>query len=339
MRYRKLGDSEISLSEVGFGVWTVSAGWWGDFTDDEAIALLRAAYDRGVTFFDAADSYGNGRAEELLGRAFEGMRDRIVIGSKFGYDFYTYGDQRRGHQEIPQDWSLAFVRKALDESLRRLRTDHIDIYQLHNPKMDAVDSDELWALLEDFRREGKVRAYGPALGPAIGWVDEGVKAMRTRNCGVLQHIYNMLEQDPGRELNAVAREQGVGVLVRVPHASGLLEGRFTRDTTFDKNDHRSHRPQGWLDTGLKMLEKLQFLVREDRTIGQAALRWLLAEPAITSALPNIYNLEQLDEFVRASDSPDLTDEELARVQDLYDRDFHLRPEERTPLGAPIKSSA
>lgn len=326
MRYRRLGSTDLQLSEVGFGVWTLSAGWWGNYTDDEAIALLRRAFDLGVTFFDAADTYGNGRAEELVGRAFAGRRDSVVIGTKFGYDFYNYAGERRGQQEIPQDWSESHVRRALEGSLQRLGTDYIDIYQLHNPKMDAIENDSLWALLEEFRREGKVRVYGPALGPAIGWRDEGAKALRERPCGVLHQIYNMLEQEPGRDLAALARERGTGVLVRVPHSSGLLEGKYTLETKFDKGDHRSHRKREWLVEGLQKLDKLQFLVRDDRTIGQAALRWLFADPAITSALPNIYNDEQLVEFAGAADSPDLTEDELARIDDLYARGFSLKDE-------------
>lgn len=326
MRYRNLGESGIQLSEVGFGAWTVSTGWWGSYTDDEAIALMRAAYDRGITYFDVADTYGNGRSEELIGRAFEGMRDRIVIGTKFGYDFYTNSRESSGHAELPQDWSPAFVRKALEESLRRLRTDHVDLYQAHNPKMDAADHHELWSVLNDLQREGKVRVFGPALGPAIGWRDEGVRMLRERECGVLHIIHNMLEQDPGRELMAIARERGIGVLVRVPHSSGLLEGKYTLETTFDASDHRSHRKREWLVEGLQKLDRLQFLVRPDRTIGQAALRWLLADPAVATTLPNIYNIEQLDEFTAASDSPDLTDDDLARVAELYEQNFYVEQE-------------
>ena len=326
MRYRPLGDSGIQLSEVGFGAWTVSTGWWGTYSDDEAIALMRAAYDRGITYFDVADTYGNGRSEELIGRAFEGMRDRIVVGTKFGYDFYTNAGDRSGHAELPQDWSPQFVRKALEESLRRLRSDHVDLYQMHNPKMDAVVKDELWGTLEDLKREGKIRVFGPALGPAIGWRDEGVKALRQRDPGLLHIIHNMLEQDPGREMTAICRERGIGVLVRVPHSSGLLEGKYTLETTFDANDHRSHRKREWLVEGLQKLDLLQFLVRDDRTIGQAALRWLLADPAVATTLPNIYNVEQLDEFTGASNSPDLNEDEMARVADLYERNFDLQKE-------------
>ncbi len=323
MRYRALGDSGLSLSEVGFGVWTLSTGWWGSYTDDEAIALLRAAFDRGVTYFDVADSYGNGRSEELVGRAFTGKRDQVVLGTKFGYDFYTHGGGRTGQRELPQDWSPAFVRKALEGSLNRLRTDHIDIYHLHNPKMDAIEDDGLFALLEDLEREGKIRVYGPSLGPAIGWRDEGVRVLSERDCGVLHHIFNLLEQYPGSEFNAIARERKIGVIVRVPHSSGLLEGAYTLDTRFDKSDHRSHRPRSWLVDGLKKIDLLRFLERDDRSLGQAALRWLFADPSISCALPNIYNIEQLDEFTRASEAPDLTVDELARVAELYEQGFYL----------------
>lgn len=333
MRYRELGRTGIQLSELGFGVWTLSTGWWGTYSDDEAVALLRAAYARGVTFFDSADSYGNGRSEELLAKAFEGQRDRIVIGTKFGYDFYTNGGERNGQRELPQAWSPAFVRTALEQSLRRLGTDYVDVYQLHNPKMDAMDNDALWATLEDLRREGTIRSFGPALGPAIGWQKEGEKALLTRNCDVLHQIYNVLEQDPGRALADLARERGAGVIARVTHASGLLEGKYTEDTTFDENDHRRHRPKGWLTTGLKMVDTLQFLVRPDRTIGQVALRWLLTDANTASVLPNIYNMEQLEEFAGAADSPELTEDELARVADLYAHRFYLEPEDYAPLGA------
>ncbi len=326
MRYRPLGTTGLQLSELGFGLWTMSAGWWGDHAGDAAIALMRRAHELGVTYFDAADTYGNGGSEELVGRAFEGMRDKVVIGTKFGYDFYNYSGERRGQQELPQDWSEAHVRKALEGSLKRLGTDYIDIYQLHNPKMDAIADDRLWALLEQFRVEGKIRVYGPSLGPAIGWHDEGVKALTERNCGVLHQIYNMLEQYPGQELATLAAQRGTGVLVRVPHSSGLLEGHYTLETKFDKSDHRSHRKREWLVDGVQKIEQLRFLEREGRSLGQAALRWLFADPAITCALPNIYNEEQLIEFAAAADSPDLSNDEMARIAELYEHGFYLTPE-------------
>ncbi|MGH2403649.1 MAG: aldo/keto reductase [bacterium] len=324
MKHRTIGNTGISVSTVGFGLWTISTGWWGIEDDQRGINLLREAYDAGVTFFDTADTYGNGKGETILAEALGEVRDRIVIATKFGYDFYNYGDKRDGHKEIPQDFSPDYVRYACEESLKRLRTDHIDVYQIHNPRMAAVRSDELFDTLETLQAEGKIRSYGAALGPAIGWEQEGVALMRDRSIGSLQIIHNLLEQDPGRRFLEVAAENGVGVLVRVPHSSGLLEGKYTAETTFPPSDHRSHRPREWLTEGLQKLEMLSFLTEGgERSIGQAAIQWLLASGGIASVLPNIYDAEQLREFTSAPDTPDLTEQELARIADLYARNFDL----------------
>ncbi|MBA2450221.1 MAG: aldo/keto reductase [Chloroflexi bacterium] len=324
MQYRKLGNTDVELSVVGFGVWTVSAGWWGEFSDDEAANLLRRALDLGITFFDTGDTYGNGRGETLLAQAFEGRRHEVVIGTKFGYDFYTDPEANRGQRERPHNWTPEFVRFALEQSLRRLGTDYVDLYQLHNPRMDAIRRDDLFELLERLRDEGKIRAYGAALGPAIGGTEHGDEALAERRLDALQIIFNLLEQDPGRRFFPLARERGVGVLVRVPHSSGMLEGQYTPETTFPASDHRSHRPREWLIEGLRKIEHLRFLHEgRDMTLGQAALKWVLAELSVTSAQPNIYNQDQLEEFAAAPDKPDLTPDDLDRVAELYARNFDL----------------
>src|SRR3972149_4640621 len=246
MKYRKLGNTDLKLSAVGFGLWTVSTSWWGAEDDATGIDLLRRAYALGVTFFDTADTYGNGKGETMLAEALGHVRDRIIIGTKFGYDWETHGQERTGHKELPQDFSPAFVRRACEESLRRLNTNRIDIYQLHNPRLPAVQSDELFATLEDLKAEGKVRHYGAALGPDIGWEEEGVAAMRERAVPSAQIIYSILEQDPARAFFPVAEECGTGLLSRVPHASGLLDGTSYPGMTFDASDHRAHRKKEWL---------------------------------------------------------------------------------------------
>jgi aryl-alcohol dehydrogenase-like predicted oxidoreductase len=327
MKYRTLGTTDIELSVVGFGLWTISTGWWGIDDDEHGRRLLRRAYDSGITFFDTADTYGQGRGETLLAEALGDVRDRIVIATKFGYDFYNNSNERDGHKELPQDFSPKHVRFAVEQSLRRLGTDYIDIYQVHNPRMWAVRSDELFATLEELKAEGKIRCYGAALGPANGWEPEGLAIMRDREIATLQIIYNMLERDPGRSLIANADERGVGVLVRVPHSSGLLEGKYTAETRFPPNDHRSHRPREWLTEGLKKLEQLEFLTEgTGRTIGQAAIQFVLSSPAVASVLPNIYDAEQLEEFVAAAESPPLTADELSRIARLYEANFGLAPE-------------
>ncbi len=323
MKYRNLGGTDISVSEVGFGVWTVSTGWWGEVVDDRSVRLLRQAHERGINYFDTADTYGSGKGETLLADAFGHMRDEVVISTKIGYDFYNH-TARRGQQERPQNWSEDFLRFALEQSLKRLDTDYIDFLQLHNTKMDAAESDELFALMEAFKDEGKIRAYGAALGPKIGWRDEGVKMMRRRDLAGIQMIYNLLEQDPGRDLIEAARDTNTSLVVRVPHSSGMLEGKYDENTTFGENDHRRHRPKEWLTTGLRKVESLAFLTESgERTLGQAALKFVLASPEVVSTLPNIYGEEQIEEFAATSEAPDLTEEELRRVAELYENNFGL----------------
>jgi aryl-alcohol dehydrogenase-like predicted oxidoreductase len=325
MRYRTYPNSDVTVSEIGFGLWTTSTGWWGEKSDEEAVAMLRAAYDRGITLYDAADTYGNGRSEEQLAAAFGDRRERVVYATKFGYDFSGSDATRRGQSELPHDFSPPFVRRALEASLRRLKTDYVDIYQMHNARMEQIEDDALWDLLESLKSEGKIRMYGVALGPAIGWLYEGVDSVRQRNVASLQIIWNMLEQHPGNEQIAAARDAkaDTGFMIRVPHSSGLLEGHYTAETTFPKGDHRRHRPREWLINGVEKVAQLRFLERPDRTLGQAAIAWLLREPRVTSVLPNIYDRAQLDEFAAASDAPPLERSELERVDALYRRNFGI----------------
>jgi aryl-alcohol dehydrogenase-like predicted oxidoreductase len=326
MRFRTYKNTDLSVSEVGFGLWTISTGWWGNFTEDEAVALMHRALDLGITLFDAADTYGNGLSEELIAKAFPNQRDDIVIATKVGYDFVRHGEARgRGQREIPQDFSPEAVTRATDAALKRLKTDRIDLLQLHNVRMEQVYEDPLWTTMEKLKSSGKIRFYGIALGPAIGWRYEGVNCIRERDITSVQHIYNMLEQHPGRAMHDAATDAGKNTmfLVRVPHSSGMLEGKYTAETTFPPGDHRSHRPRSWLLNGVQKVEKLRFLENSQRTLGQAALQWLLADDRVASTLPNIYNEEQLIEFAKAPDSPRLTSDDMARVEALYSENFGI----------------
>lgn len=322
MRYRQLGHTGLRLSEVGFGLWTVSTGWWGDHQHDDAVRLLRLAYDLGITFFDTADVYADGYGETLLRDALGEVRSRCVYATKIGYDWYN-NKREGGQREHPHDWSPKFARFAVEQSLARLGTDYVDWLQLHNPRMDALENAELAFELAKLKEEGKLQAWGAALGPAIGWRDEGLYAVREGGVSSMQIIHNLLEQDPGRDFIEAGRETGAGFVVRVPHSSGLLEGHYTESTTFPEGDHRNHRPRQWLLDGLKKVEQLRFLEGPARTLGQAAIQWLLAEPSISSVLPNIYDEAQLREFAAASESPALADTDLARVQGLYATNFGL----------------
>jgi aryl-alcohol dehydrogenase-like predicted oxidoreductase len=326
MKYRQFPGTSISVSEVGFGTWTLSTGWWGEKTDAEAVAMLRRSLDEhGVTFFDAADAYGNGRAERQLAEAFRGRRSDVVLATKVGYDIYDEAAlaQRRGQQELPMRTDPAFLRFAVDKCLERLETDYIDVLQIHNAKMEHVRDAELWGTLRDLEREGKIRAWGAAFGPAIGWLYESVELVeREPDINTIQMIWNVLEQHPGSAMIEAARRHAPNCCfnIRVTHASGMLEGKYTVDTVFPENDHRRHRPRSWLVNGVQKVKTLDFLARE-MTLGQAALKWLLAEPRVVTTLPNIYDDEQLAEFAAASDKPDLTAEQLARVAELDEANF------------------
>jgi aryl-alcohol dehydrogenase-like predicted oxidoreductase len=328
MKYRTYRNTDLTVSEVGFGLWTVSTGWWGNFTKSEAIALMHRAFDHGITLFDAADTYGNGLSEELIAEAFRTKRDQIVIATKVGYDFVHHGDERRGQREIPQDFSPEAIRKATDAALTRLQTDRIDLLQLHNIRMEQVDDDSVWETLSGLQSTGKIRYFGVALGPAIGWLYEGVNSVQQRNPTSLQHIYNILEQHPGKAIHDAATAPGRDTmfLIRVTHSSGMLEGHYTSETQFPPNDHRNHRPRSWLLNGVKKVEQLRFLESSDRTLGQAALQWLLRDPRVASTLPNIYDEKQLIEFASAPDTPPLTDDEMDRIQSLYAVNFGIEEE-------------
>lgn len=331
MRFRALKGTNLKVSEVGFGVWTVGTKMWGVPEDDydTGIRLLRRALELGINFFDTADVYGDGKGETLLARAFAGRRNQIVIATKFGYDFYSHPGVQPGQRERPQNWSTEFIRLACEKSLARLNTDRIDFYQLHNPRLDTIRNDDVFTTLHELRDEGKILSFGVALGPAIDkrQIDEGIAAIRERGAHV-QIIYNLLEQMLGTPIFPVARQHDACVFTRVPHSSGLLEGSYSEATTFSKDDHRSFRVaddekrKAWLLEGLKKVETISFLTQgTGRTLSQAAIKFILAEPSIASVLPNIYNEKQLMEFAAAPGTPDLTAQELARVSELYDRSF------------------
>jgi aryl-alcohol dehydrogenase-like predicted oxidoreductase len=309
-------------------MWTVSTGWWGDFSERQAVQLLRKAFDLGVTLFDAADTYGNGLSEELIAKAFPHHRDQIVIATKIGYDFVHHGHDRRGQREIPQDFSPVALVKATESALRRLKTDRIDLLQLHNIRMEQVADDAVWKTLERLRERGLIRYYGVALGPAIGWMYEGINCVRERSVTSVQHIYNLLEQHPGAAIQnaAVEQDKETMFLIRVPHSSGMLEGHYSVETKFPPKDHRSHRPRAWLINGVRKVEQLRFLECANRTLGQASLLWLLKDPRIASTLPNIYDEKQLIEFASISECPNLTDQEMEQVASLYAANFGINDE-------------
>ena len=333
MRYRRFGTSELLVSEVGFGTWTLASDWWGNVEDPAG--LLHAALDAGITFFDTAPVYGrDGVGESVLADLLASHRDEVVLTTKCGYDIAA--PRPGGQSERPQDWRPEGVRAQLEASLARLGTDRVDLYQLHNVRLDPVLDDDLWAALVRLRDEGKVRELGVALGPAIGWVQEGLEALRRRPIVSLQTVFNVLEQEPGLTF---AAEPGVGssvgLIARVPHASDTLSGKVDRDTVFAADDHRAHRNRDNMLDNFDKAETLAFLwAGTGRTMGQAAIAGILANDAFTTVLPTCLSVDDVREYAAATERPLLADERAA-LEDLWRRNFdHVDRYEM-----PLKSSA
>lgn len=324
MHYRTFPGTTITVSEIGFGLWTIGDDWWGHIPDDEGRAMIRHALDLGINFFDTSNTYGQGRAERLMGEALRGVpRKEYVIAAKFGYDIHTE-HARSGQRERPHRWEPAFIRQSLDESLQRMGTDYVEHYLLHNPRMDAIRNDEIWETLETLKAEGKILGYGVAMGPRIGWLDESIAAMRTRDIQNCQMIFNLLEQEPGRTLIPVAEAEGVGLMVRVPTSSGMLEGIYDETTVFPPSDHRSHRERKWLVEGLQKAQKVAFL--QDRcgdTPTQSAYRYVLSFPAVMSVTPNFTSREGMTGAAAMSDGRRFAADELVWLSDQYDENFGI----------------
>ena len=317
MKYRRLGRSDIQVSEIGFGAWTIALDWWGKKIDDEeARRMLRKAYDVGITLFETADMYGKGKSERLIGEALGGVRDEIVISTKYGYD-YT-GVEQVGHTELPQYFDPQFTRRALDMSLDRLGTGRVDVYGLHNPKMRHIRDEDSFRFLNGLIQEGSVGALQVALGPAIGWREEGLEAMSREGVAAVQTVYNILEQTPGDALMERAAEKEVAILVRVPDASGILTGKITAKTKIAKNDHRRDRKAQWRTEALQKVEQLRPIAeRNGLGIPELAIKFILTQEAVGSVLPTVVDTAEIESFAAMSDGHLLPDSDMAEIREIY----------------------
>ncbi len=317
MKYKKLGKSGIKVSEIGFGAWTIALNWWGkEISEDEAKRMLKKAYDLGINFFETGDMYGKGKSERLIGEVFKGMRDEIVISTKYGYDFE--GVQQIGHKELPQRFDPEFTEHALSKSLERLQTDYVDVYGLHNPKLKHIRDDSIFTTLDKKIHEGKIKTYQAALGPAIGWTQEGLEAMERKNISAVQTVYNILEQTPGNHLLENGVKKDVGILVRVPDASGILTGKVNANTKIDEKDHRSVRKGEWIRASLKKVEQLKPIAeRNGLNITELAIKFILSKKGISSVLPTVISNEEIEMFATMSDGNYLSESDMKEINELY----------------------
>ncbi len=316
MEHRPLGTTGLHVSAIGFGAWAIG-GDWGAVPDDDALAALHAAADAGVTFYDTADVYGDGRSERLLAR-FRAERDEdLVIATKCG---------RRGPLD-PAIYTEEQLRAWIDRSRENLATDTVDVVQLHCPPPAVYDDPAVFSALDRLKEQGVIAHYGVS----VETVDEGLRALQHPGLSVIQVIVNAFRQKPLEQLLPQAAARGVGIIARVPLASGLLTGKLTPDATFPPDDHRSFNVRGEafdvgetfagvdFQQGLDAVEELRPLAHQDRTLAQAALRWLLDQPHVSTAIPGAKRPEQARANAEAASLPPLTDAEHALIRDVYER--------------------
>jgi len=302
MRYRRLGATDLEVSEVGVAVGTWTGGR-SPRPDEEVEHLLRQALDLGITYFDLEDAGGDdGRGERLAGEAVRGDRDRITVATTFGYRPLDPLEQATTGQRRRHDWSPQWAARAIDGSLSRLGLEPIDLWQLHHPDMGALESDELFEFLDGQVVKGKIRAYGVALGPGAGWVDEGAVAVRERRVACVRTVFSVFEQNPARELAEIAAEAGAGVVLRTPLDPRRPDPRF---------------------------QHLDFLTMDrEQTLGQALVRLALILPAVAAVLPTFEDAARLAELATASDLPDLTAGDLDRIAERQQEGFRIDQETR-----------
>jgi aryl-alcohol dehydrogenase-like predicted oxidoreductase len=315
MHTRTLGQTQRDVSEVGFGAWQIGADW-GSVGEDEALATLHAAVDAGVTFFDTADVYGDGRSEQLVGRLLrERAGESITVATKMG---------RRLDQTV-ENYSPAHFREWNDRSRENLGVDTLPLVQLHCPPTDLYYHPEVFEDLDAMVAEGRIAAYGVS----VERVEEALKAIEYPNVATVQIIFNPFRQRPASLFFTEAARRGVGIIVRVPLASGLLSGKYTRDTTFGPDDHRTFNRHGEhfdvgetfagvpFEVGLEAVEELRPLVPEAATMAQFALRWILMHDAVSTVIPGARSPEQARANAAAADLAALPDATMAAIASVY----------------------
>jgi aryl-alcohol dehydrogenase-like predicted oxidoreductase len=316
MKYRELGRTGWKVSEISFGAWAIG-GTWGPVEDKESLAALHTALDGGVNFFDTADVYGDGHSERLLARLRRERQEKFYIATKAG---------RRIDPHTAEGYNRANLTAFIERSLKNLETDAIDLLQLHCPPTEVLYRPEVFGVLDDLMKVGKLRHYGVS----VEKVEEALKAIEFPGVQTIQIIFNIFRQRPAELFFPEAQRRRVGILTRVPLASGMLSGKITRDRRFAKDDHRNFNRHGEafdrgetfsgvdFETGLRAVEQLKTFVPAGATLAQLALRWILEFPAVTCAIPGAKRPAQVAENIAASDLPSLSADAMKKIRALYD---------------------
>lgn len=321
MNYRSIGDTDLKVSELSFGTWAIG-GAWGKTNDEEALKALDRAMEAGVNFFDTADVYGNGHSEELLAKATKGKEDQIYIASKFC---------RAGDIHDPETYSVKTVRNYLENTLRRLNRERLDLYQVHCPPFEIIKDGSVFEVLDKLQEEGKIRYYGVS----VESVEEGLYTIEHYpNVKSLQVIFNVFRQKPLEMLFPLAKEKEVGIIARVPLASGLLTGKFIENSTFEEDDHRNFNRNGEqfnvgetfaglkFTKGVELSRKLEWIKEGRGNMARAALRWILDQDSISTVIPGFKNVKQVEDNLGALEVPSFTDDELEKLKKFYQEEVH-----------------
>jgi aryl-alcohol dehydrogenase-like predicted oxidoreductase len=315
LQMRLLGRTGLKISEIGFGAWAIGGGFnvagrgigFGQTDDQTSLRALQRAFILGVNFVDTADAYGRGHSECLIGKAVKVSPRRVHIATKVG-------NVRRDPEPGTQDFSAEYVKAACLRSLENLGVTMIDLYQLHNPPMNVIAGNEIWDTLRELKDKTRIAHYGISIGKP----EEGILAIEKGDVETVQVVYNLLDRSAAQELFALAEKKSVGIIARVPLASGLLTGKYKPGHRFADDDHRKNSyPPETLDPLLQRVEKFRFLAEgTNRTLAQAALKFCLAHPAVSVVIPGIKTPAQANENVMAVAVPDLTPEELKRIEQI-----------------------
>ena len=321
MEYRTLGRTGWNVSTISFGAWGIGGDVWGVTDDAESMRALHAAVDRGVNFIDTADVYGDGHSERLVGQLLRERSEEIIVATKAG---------RRLPAQTATGYSRDNLTAFVERSITNLGTEAIDLLQLHCPPSEVYELPEVFGILDDLVSAGKLRHYGVS----VELVSDAIRALDYEHVQSVQIIFNMLRLKPADRFLAAAQKRQVGILARVPLASGLLTGKLNAQSHFAATDHRSFNINGEafdqgetfsgvpFDAGLAAVDELRTLVPEGTTMVQFALRWILMHPAITCAIPGAKDVRQVEDNVRAAELPPISDTTMARVRAIYDR--HIR---------------
>ena len=327
MEYRTFGRTGWNVSAIGFGAWGIGGDAWGPTDDKTSLATLHQAVDLGVNFFDTADVYGDGHSEQLIAQVRKACSEQMIVATKAG---------RRLNPHIASGYNRQNLTGFVERSLRNLQMETLDLLQLHSPPTEVYHMPEVFGILDDLVQQGKVRFYGVS----VERVDEALKAITYPNVQSVQIIFNMFRLKPAEQFFAAARERQIGILARVPLASGMLTGKFTHSTQFDPNDHRNFNRHGEAfdqgetfsgvdyETGLQAVEELRTLVPEGATMAQFALRWILMFPEVSSTIAGAKNPQQIKDNVQTTTLPPLSDETTQRVREVYDKYIRAQVQNR-----------